>query len=116
MMPDTYGSALVLIGAGLHGFVVLCSLVALARAIMSRKPHVVYIIEDQLPEGEGGTGAQAASESVSRALVLVEHVPQARYTVLSIIHAATTERGPEALAAIAESNDLVVLHDFCRRN
>ncbi|HEX8823848.1 MAG TPA: hypothetical protein VF794_28265 [Archangium sp.] len=53
---------------------------------------------------------------MSRALVLVEHVPRARYTVLSIIHAATTELGPEALAAIAESNDLVVLHDFCRRN
>ena len=116
MMPDTYDSAIVLIGAGLSGLVVLWSFIALARAVMSRKPRVVCLIEDQPTAEEWGAVARGASEGVSRVLVLVECAPEKRYPALTVVLSATTELGPHALAAIAEPNDLVVLHDFCRRN
>jgi hypothetical protein len=128
MMPDPYGRALVLIGGGLNGLVLLGSVIALAQTtdvfmgsfrdaqvVMRRKPpRVLCVIEEQLTEEGWETVARWSREAASRVLVLVERAPELRYPALIVIRSATDELGPHARAVIAEPHNLVALRDFCR--
>lgn len=128
MMPDTYGRAMVLVGAGLNGLVLLRSVIALAQTtdafmgsfrdaqvVMHRKPpRVLCVIEEQLTKEGWETVARWANEAASRVLVLVERAPEQRYPALTVVLAATTKLGPHARAVIAEPNNLVALREFCR--
>ena len=128
MMLDTYGRAMVLVGAGLNGLVLLRSVIALAQttdafmgrfrdaqAVMRCKPpRVLCVIEEQLTKEEWETVSRWASEAASRVLVLVERAPELRYPALIVIRSATDELGPHARAVIAEPHNLVALREFCR--
>jgi hypothetical protein len=128
MIQDTYGHALVLVGAGLNGMVALRALIGLtnplnafsgsfqaAEAIMRRNPpSILCIIEEQLEEAQWRTVAQWASDGVSRVLVLVAYAPQASFQALIVAHAATAEMGAHGRAVLAAPNDLIALRAFTK--